>query len=152
VKQSDLGEYEENAREKQNIQYIGQEHQLPLKPTLWMANTNSPPQISKSRRIKGFGEDVGQLSLGVYVSHLNIPLLYMISQKVVSPLNMSHLFAETGFLATDMALVLTHMRGILSNFTPKSLMVCTIQRIYEQQLAAGTYSSLVVDYATEDCF
>jgi hypothetical protein len=53
-----------------------------------------PPQISKSRRIKGFGENVGQLSLGVYISHLNVPPLYMISQKVVSPLNMSHLFVE----------------------------------------------------------
>jgi hypothetical protein len=41
-----------------------------------------------------FGENVGQLSLGVYISHLNVPLLYMISQKVVSPLNMSHLFVQ----------------------------------------------------------
>jgi hypothetical protein len=31
VKQSDLGEYEENAREKQNIQHTRQKHQLPLK-------------------------------------------------------------------------------------------------------------------------
>jgi hypothetical protein len=37
-------------------------------------------------------------------------------------------------LATEMALVLSHMRGTLSNLTPKSLMVCTIQRICEQQL------------------
>jgi hypothetical protein len=59
-----------------------------------MANTNIHPQISKSRRIKGFGENIGQLSLGVYISHLNVPLLYMISQKVVSPLNMSHLFVK----------------------------------------------------------
>jgi hypothetical protein len=59
-----------------------------------MANTNFPPQISKSRRIKGFGENVGQLSLVVYIPHLNVLLLYMISQKVVSPLNMSHLFME----------------------------------------------------------
>jgi hypothetical protein len=29
-----------------------------------------PAQISKSRRIKGFGENIGQLSLGVYVSHI----------------------------------------------------------------------------------
>jgi hypothetical protein len=43
----------------------------------------SPPQISKSRRIKEFGKNVSQLSLGVYVS-----------QEVVSPLNMSHLFVE----------------------------------------------------------
>jgi hypothetical protein len=53
-----------------------------------------PPQISKSRRINGFGENVDQLSLGVYIPHLNVPLLYMISQEVVSPLNMSHLFVE----------------------------------------------------------
>jgi hypothetical protein len=33
VKQSDLGGYEENVREKQNIQYISQKHQLPLKPS-----------------------------------------------------------------------------------------------------------------------
>jgi hypothetical protein len=59
-----------------------------------MANTNFSPQISKSKRIKGFGENVGQLSLGVYIPHFNVPHLYMISQKVVSPLNMSHLFVE----------------------------------------------------------
>jgi hypothetical protein len=29
-------------------------------------------------------------------------------------------------LATEMTLVLSHMRGTLSNLTPKSLMVCTI--------------------------
>jgi hypothetical protein len=44
------------------------------------------------------------------------------------------------------------MRGTISNLTPKSLMVCTIQRICEQQLAEATYSASVVDYVTEDCF
>jgi hypothetical protein len=94
VKQSDFGEYEENTREKQNIQYTRQSTNSPSNQAIWMANTNFPPQLSKSRRIKGFGENVGQLSLGVYVPHFNVPLLYMISQKVVSPLNMSHLFVE----------------------------------------------------------
>jgi hypothetical protein len=75
-----------------NIQ--GKSTNPPSNQAIWMANTNSLPQINKSRRIKGFGENVSQLSLGVYVSHLNVPLLYMISQKVVSPLNMSHLFVE----------------------------------------------------------
>jgi hypothetical protein len=51
-----------------------------------------------------------------------------------------------------MALVLSHMKGTLSNLTPKSLMVCTIQRICEQQLAAATYLASVVDCATKDCF
>jgi hypothetical protein len=41
---------------------------------------------------------------------------------------------KTGVLATEMALVLSHMTGTLSNLTPKSLMVCTIQRICKQQL------------------
>jgi hypothetical protein len=76
----------------------------------------------------------------------------MVSQEVVSPLNISHLFMEDWILATEMALVLSHMRGTLSNLTPKSLMVCTIQRICEQQLTAATYSASVVDCATKDCF
>jgi hypothetical protein len=59
---------------------------------------------------------------------------------------------KTGFLATEMVLVLSHMRGTLSNLTPKSLIACTIQRICEQQLVATTYSASVVDCATEDCF
>jgi hypothetical protein len=59
-----------------------------------MENTNFPPQVNKLRRIKGFGENVSQISLGVYVSHLNVFLLYMIYQEVVSSLNMSHLFVE----------------------------------------------------------
>jgi hypothetical protein len=94
VKQSDLGEYEGNSREKHNIQ--GKAPTPPqTKPYGWQTPIPSPlPQICKSRRIKGFGENVGQLSLGVYIPHLNVPLLYMISQKVVSPLNMSHLFVE----------------------------------------------------------
>jgi hypothetical protein len=41
---------------------------------------------------------------------------------------------KTGFLATEMTLVLLYMRRTLSKITPKSLMVYTIQRISEQQL------------------
>jgi hypothetical protein len=44
------------------------------------------------------------------------------------------------------------MRETLSNLTPMSLMVCTIYRIWEQQLAAAIYSIFVVDWATEDYF
>jgi hypothetical protein len=102
------------------------------KPYGWQ--TPIPPPPRKSRRIKGFSENVGQLSLGVYIPHLNVPILYMISQKVVSPLSMSHLFFEDWILGTEMALVLSHKRGTLSNLTPKSLIVCNIQRICEQQL------------------
>jgi hypothetical protein len=94
VKQSDLGEYEANAREKQNIQVYKVKHQLPLKPSHMDGKHQFPLQNSKSRRMKRFGEDIGQLSLGVYISHLNVSLLYVVSQEVVSSLNMSHLFME----------------------------------------------------------
>jgi hypothetical protein len=70
---------EENAREKQNRQYTGKSTNSPSIQVIRMANTNFPLQISKARSIKGFGEDIGQLSLSVYVSHLNVSLLYMIS-------------------------------------------------------------------------
>jgi hypothetical protein len=59
VKQSDVGEYEENAREKQNIQYTGKSTNFPSNQAIQMANTNSPPQISKERSIEGFGEYIG---------------------------------------------------------------------------------------------
>jgi hypothetical protein len=49
-----------------------------------MTNTNFPQQISKARSIEGFGENINELSLYVYVSHLNVPLLNVISQEVVS--------------------------------------------------------------------
>jgi hypothetical protein len=55
-----------------------------------MINTNFPPQSSKARSIKGFGENISQLSLCINVSHLNIFLLNAISQEVVSPLKVSH--------------------------------------------------------------
>jgi hypothetical protein len=121
-------------QEKRNIQYTRQKHQLPLKPSYMDGKHQSPPQISKSRRIKRFGENVDQLSLGVYIPHLNVPLLYMISQKVVSPLNMSHLFVEDWiFRYRDDTGVIAH-EGALSKLTPESLMVCTIQGTCEQQL------------------
>jgi hypothetical protein len=81
-----------------------------------MANTNFPSQISKSRRIKGFGENVGQLSLGVYLSHLNVSLLYVISQEVASSLNMSHLFVEDWIFGyRDGTGVITHQGNSLKS-------------------------------------
>jgi hypothetical protein len=74
--------------------YTSQKHQLPLKLSHMYGKHQSPLQISKSKRIKWFDENVKQLSLDVYIPHLNVLILYMISQKVVSPLNMSHLFVK----------------------------------------------------------
>jgi hypothetical protein len=64
-----------------------------------MANTNFPPQSSKARRIKELGENISQLSIGINVSHLNISLLNVISQEVVSPLKVSHSFVEDWVLS-----------------------------------------------------
>jgi hypothetical protein len=58
---------------------------------------------------------------------------------------------NTGFFATLMALVLSHWSGTCVYSSPKSLMVYEIQRRWEQQLAATTYSASVVDWATLDC-
>jgi hypothetical protein len=44
-----------------------------------MANTNFPPQSSKARRIKGFGENISQLCLCINISHLYVTLLNMVS-------------------------------------------------------------------------
>jgi hypothetical protein len=52
------------------------------------------PQISKARSIEGFGGNIGQLSLGTDVSHLNIYLLNVISKEVVSPLKVTHSHME----------------------------------------------------------
>jgi hypothetical protein len=66
----------------------------PSNQVIRTVNTNSPSQISKAKGIEEFGEDIGQLSLGVYVCHLNVSLLYMVSQEVVSSLNVSHSLME----------------------------------------------------------
>jgi hypothetical protein len=99
-----------------------------------MANTNFPPQSSKARSIKGFGENINQLSLCINVSHLNISLFHMISQEVVSHFKMFDSFVEDWvFCYRDGTGVITH-EGTLSKITPTSLMVCRIHRIWEQQL------------------
>jgi hypothetical protein len=56
----------------------------------------------------------------------------------------------TGFFATLMALVLSHWSGTWVYSSPKSLLVYVIQRSWQQQLAAATYSASVVDWATLD--
>jgi hypothetical protein len=50
-----------------------------------------------------------------------------------------------------MALVLSHWSATWIYSSPKSLMVYVIQRSWEQQLAAATYSASVVDWATLGC-
>jgi hypothetical protein len=54
VKQDDLGVYEENAREKQDIQNTRQKHQLPFKPSHMGGKHQFPPanqQIEKNQGV-----------------------------------------------------------------------------------------------------
>jgi hypothetical protein len=54
MKQSDLGEYEENVREKQNIQYTCQSTNSPSNQAIWMAKNQFPPanqQIEKNQGV-----------------------------------------------------------------------------------------------------
>jgi hypothetical protein len=75
-------------------------HKLPLEASHKDGKHQSPPrpQSSKARSIKGFDENINQLSLCMNVSHLNISLLYMVSQEVVSHVKVSHSFVENWIL------------------------------------------------------
>jgi hypothetical protein len=96
-------------------------HKLPLKPSHKDGKHQFPLQISKSRSIKGFGENIGQLCLCVYVSHLNILLLYMVSQEVVSSLKMSHSFVEDWIFGyRDGTGVITHEGNSLKDHSKVS--------------------------------
>jgi hypothetical protein len=76
------------------IQIYKIEHQLPLKPSHKDSKHQLPLQSSKTRIIKGFDENISLLSLYINVSHLNVSLFNMVSQEVVSPLNVSHSFVK----------------------------------------------------------
>jgi hypothetical protein len=144
VKQSDLGEYELNAREKKRYKYTRQDTNSPSNQAIRTVNTNSPPQISKARSIKGFGEDIGQMSLCVYASSQYLLFQRDLSGSGVSSQGVSFFCGRLGFWL--LIWHWSHMRGTLSKLTPKSLMMCTIHRIWEQQLAPATYSASVVDW------
>jgi hypothetical protein len=53
VKQCELGEYEENAREKQKIQIYKIKHQLPLKPNHRDDKHQFPPAKQQSEKNQG---------------------------------------------------------------------------------------------------
>jgi hypothetical protein len=87
---------------------------------------------------------VTRIKVIFYFSTLSLRKWYLTSMCLV-------LEWSTGFFATLMALVLSHWSGTWVYFSSKSLMVYVIQRSWEQQLAAATYSASVVDWATPEC-
>jgi hypothetical protein len=73
-------------REKsKEIQIYKANLKLPLKPRHRNGKHQAPPpQRSKRRRIKRFGENISQLPLCGNKLHLYLSFLNMVSQKVVS--------------------------------------------------------------------
>jgi hypothetical protein len=95
----------------------------------------SPPPRKSANREESRGlvkMSANCLSVSIYLISMP-PSLHDLSESGVSSQHVSFLW-KTGFLTTEMTLVLSHMRETLSNLTPKSLIVCTIQRFCEQQL------------------
>jgi hypothetical protein len=94
------------------------------------------------RSIKGFGENNGQLSLCINVSHLYVFILNMVSQEVVSPLNVSHSFVEDRvFGYRDGTGVVAHERNSLKDHSKVSH---GVYNLYDLR-AAATSSASVVD-------
>jgi hypothetical protein len=70
--------------DEDKIEYRQGNTSSPSNHTIGIANIKFPPERSKTSRIKGFDENITQLSLCLNVSHLYISLLYMVSQEVVT--------------------------------------------------------------------
>jgi hypothetical protein len=51
------------------------------------ANTQFPLQTCKSRLIKGFGENISQLSMGINVVQIDIAFLKMVTKKLKANIN-----------------------------------------------------------------
>jgi hypothetical protein len=114
-----------------------------------MANTNFPPQNSKVRSIKGFDENISQLSLYINISHLDVSLFNMVSQEVVSPFNVPHSFVEDWvFDYRDGTDVVAHEGNSLKD---QSKVPHGVHNPYDLRIVA-TYSASMVDCAIEDCF
>jgi hypothetical protein len=119
----------------QKIQVYKVKHQLPLKLSHMDGKPQCPPRESVNRE-----ESRGLVKMSANCLSVSIYLISMSpfstkSLKKWCLLSTCLIFLwKTRFLATKMTLVLSHMRETFSNLTQKSLMVCIIQRICEQQL------------------
>jgi hypothetical protein len=137
-----------NAPRKLYICYKG----VPTHPTQEIKHTPSSPRkrvkVVWSRgwvKVSASWSCVGTWIKAIFpFSMLSLTKWYLTSMCLV-------LEWSTGFFATLMALVLSHWCGTWVYSSPKSLMVYLIQRSWEQQLAAATYSASVVDWVTLDC-
>jgi hypothetical protein len=106
----------------------------PSNQAILMANTNPPRKSANQEESMGLVKMlVNSLSVSIYFISMSPFSTCSLRKWCLLSTCLTFLW-KTRFFATEMTLVLSHRRGILSNLTPKSLMVCTIQRIGEQQL------------------
>jgi hypothetical protein len=111
-------------------------------------HTKLPPQTSESYLIWGLVKISASWScVGTYIKAI-FPLSTLSLRKWYRTSMCLVLEWRTSFFDTLMTLVLSHWSGTWLYSSLKSLMVYVIQRSWELQLAAATYSALVVDWAT----
>jgi hypothetical protein len=124
----------------------------PTHPTQEIKHTpRSPSKRVKVAWSRGLVKISASCHVWVHGSKLSFLSLRCLSENDISLSMCLVLEWSTGFFATLMALVLSHWCGTCVYSSPKSLMVYEIQRSWEQQLAAATYSASVVDCETLDC-
>jgi hypothetical protein len=90
-------------------------------------------------------KDVCKLILGRDMTQHNDPFLHIVSQEMIPHFYVFGSRMKHWVFATLMALVLSQKSGIWVHSSPKSLKVYEIHNSWEQQLAAATYSTSVLD-------
>jgi hypothetical protein len=122
-------------QKSKRIQYTRGNISFPSNQAIRMANTKSPlpPPRKSANREATIGlvkMSANCLSVSMYLISI-CPFSTWSLRKWCLLSRCLILLWKTRFLATEMAVVLSLMRGTLLKITPKSLMVCTIHRIWE---------------------
>jgi hypothetical protein len=113
------------------IQIYKIEHKLPLKSSHKDGNHQSPHKAAKRETSRGLVKiSANCLSISMYLISMS-PFLTWSLRKWCLLSRCLILLWKTDLLAIEMTLVLSHIRRTLLKITPKSLMVCTIHRIWE---------------------
>ena len=100
--------------------------------------------MCKSRLIKGFGENVSQLSMGINVAQIDVAFLRMVTKKVKANINMLGPRMQHRILVNSYGIRAITKQRHLMKIQAKSHKVDIIHNNCEQQLAAVTYSAYVV--------
>jgi hypothetical protein len=116
---------------RKKIQIYRIKYKLPLKPSHRDGKHQFSLSSSKARSVRGLVKISANCpSISMYLISIS-PFSTWSLKKWCLLSRCLILLWKTGFLATETTLMLSHMRGALSKITSKSLMVCTIHRIWE---------------------